>query len=344
MKKMVITLSGVLVLIMIIFSINYTIKLEDYEIKINGTTYALTIDGENVNSIPTSGDYYLINYTCENGSIITWNTEEHALYIEGMNANTDKCNLEFDSNPLLNTMKVGDYVAYVGNNGCLNGETGTTGASDAEAGNSCLGENANQSEDTSGYTYGYCEDVAMKFFVYGWRIAYIENGKVHLVSAGCPECRTRTSSTANATQIADLNLASLDYCNATYADGGSCPTDNSNTWAMGNTDYQKITYALFGVSSNLMEVYGSPFCYAEYSKKTCGYNNDLINNGAAYWFAAYEDTTSTEGVLWTPYHQYSFSNDRTYAYGFRPVIRLSSSVYVTGGVGTMENPYKIGIG
>jgi len=31
----------------------------------------------------------------------------------------------------------------------------------------------------------------------------------------------------------------------------------------------------------------------------------------------------------------------THAYGLRPIIRLSSSVVVTGGSGTMEDPYTI---
>ena len=341
MKKVIIALSGVLILIMIIFSINYTINLNGKEIKINGTTYALTIDGENVSSIPTSGNYYLTSYSCTNGSIITWDRENNDLYIEGTNTNTDSCILNFATNPLLNTMEVGDYVAYVGNNGCNNGVAGTTGTSDAEAGNSCLGENANQSADTSGYTYGYCNSENYKYYVYGWRIAYIENNKVYLTSAGSPECRTRTSSTGNATQIADLNTAALDYCNATYADGGSC--SSSNTWAMGNDDFYKMTYAISGTSSNLTSAYGSPYCYNKYSTKGCGYNNDLIDNGGYYWFAAYYTTSYPFGVYWDPNRRYVLHISNALAFGFRPIITLSSSVYVTGGSGTMEAPYTIGI-
>ena len=324
MKKIVIILVFVIVIITFIFCQNN----EDKTFKINGTTYALSIDGEDVKEIPSSGYYYLTSYSCENGSIITWDYKSHDLYIKGTNSNKDSCMLDFSTKLYLNTMKVGDYVAYLGNNGCLNGASGTTGTSTAEAGNSCKGENANQSIDTNG-TYGYCYNANYRFYVYGWRIAYIENDNVYLTSAGAPECRN-VGGSGSATQNADLNNAALKYCNKTYADGGIC--SSSNTWAMGNEDFKKITYAISGTSSNLISAYGSPHCM-EVSSKTCGYLNDLINNGGFYSFA--------DSASWSPSSKY-ITWSKTGA-GFRPVIRLSSSVYVTGGSGTMEEPYEIGI-
>jgi len=265
---------------------------------------------------------------------------------------------------LLNTMQVGDYVAYVGDsaNGCLYNVEGVTGGVTIEAvsGNSCLGENANQSDYTSG-SYGYCSDSSYQFTTYGWRIAYIENDNVYLTSAGSPECifyegySSETSPYSftenenntifiNSNQLgvetlsSDLNTAALKYCNAIYADGGTCTSDN--TWAMGNEDFKKMTYAISGTSSNLTSYYGSPYCYYT-SSDACGLGNDLIDNGGYYWFV---DTSDAYGVFWNPYGRgvdidYGYTN----AYGFRPIIRLSSSVYVTGGEGTMTSPYEIGI-
>ena len=301
----------------------------------------ITLDNNIYQGIPTSGNYTLTS-SCNN---VSFDKVSKTVKIDNFTKNT-ACDLNFKTStdtsdyPLLNTMKVGDYVAYVGNNGCLNGASGTTGTSTAEAGNSCKGENANQSIDTNG-TYGYCYSSSYRFYVYGWRIAYIENGNVYLISAGSPECRTRTASAGNATQIADLNNAALKYCNATYADGESC--SSSNTWAMGNEDFKKITYAISGTSSNLTTDYGSPYCYNTYSKTSCGYGNDLIDNGGYYWFAAYYSSTDTSGVYWYPPGRRVLYSSGTHAYGFRPIIRLSSSVYVTGGSGTMEEPYEIGV-
>ena len=308
------------------------------------TIRSITVNGNSNTSIPTTGSYNLTSYTCDNGSTLSWDPYSKELTIDRGLMSNEKCDLVFNTNtsyPLLNTMEVGDYVAYVGNNGCNNGVAGTTGNSNAEAGNSCKGENANQSADTSNYTYGYCYSSNYKFYTYGWRIAYIENNTVYLVSAGAPECKTRTSSTGNATFISEANTAALDYCNSTYAYGGTC--NSSSAWAMGNDDFRKITNAISGTSSNLTSDYGSPYCRNTYSQQRCGYNNDLIDNGGYYWFAAYSSTSSPVGVYWLPNNRSVYTHASTSAYGLRPIIRLSSSVFVTGGDGTMNDPYQIGV-
>ena len=326
---------------------NHTLINDIYTIP-DFTIRSITVNGVSNTSIPTTGSYNLTSYTCDNGSTLEWNPYSKELTIDRGLISNEKCDLVFNTNtnyPLLNTMEVGDYVAYVGNNGCNNGVAGTTGTSDAEAGNSCKGENANQSADTSGYTYGYCDSSSEKFYTYGWRIAYIENDTVYLVSAGAPECKTITYSAGNATFISEANTAALDYCNSTYAYGGTC--NSSSAWAMGNEDFKKITNAISGTSSNLTSAYGSPYCFLSSPGERCGYNNDLIDNGGFYWFAAYESTSSTDGVCWNSgFRKVSTSSSRnsdTSAYGLRPIIRLSSSVFVTGGEGTMNDPYQIGV-
>ena len=85
------------------------------------------------------------------------------------------------------------------------------------------------------------------------------------------------------------------------------------------------------------------YCYSssdsKYSYSECGYNNDLLDNGGFYWFSALG--SDTEGILWSPTHRgvdmTSFDN----SYGLRPIISLSSTVYVVGGNGTLESPYLI---
>ena len=322
---------------------NHTLIGSDYTAA-DFTIRSITVDGNSNTTIPTTGSYKLTSYSCDNGSTLSWDPYGKELTIDKGLKSNEKCDLVFNTNtdyPLLNTMKVGDYVAYVGNNGCNNGVAGTTGTSNAEAGNSCKGENANQSLDNSNYTYGYCLDSNFKFFTYGWRIAYIENGSVYLISAGAPECMTRTPSEGNNTFIMEANIRSLYYCNSTYAYGGVC--NFSSAWAIGNEDFKKITNAISGTASNLTSASGSINCNEIFSEKRCGYNNDLIDNGGLYWFATLYKVDSTFGVFWFSNSRIVMGNATIDAIGLRPIIRLSSSVFVTGGEGTMDDPFQIGI-
>ncbi len=215
-----------------------------------------------------------------------------------------------------------------------------TGTSDAESGNSCLGYNANDTLDTNSNTYGYCASNAYKFSVKGWRIAYTEDDRVYLVSAGSPECNTRTESTANATYIGEANEKAKKYCNASFVDG-DC-SDNSDVWAISDTDFYKMTSQISGgEGSHLTSYYGEPNCLGVSSNLSCGYNNDLIDNGGFYWLAASYTASSTSGLRWRPTTRTVYLGNGLSAYGLRPIIRLSSSVYVTGGSGTMEDPYTI---
>ena len=339
-KKIIMGVVLVLILFIVVFSMNYKVELNGISSNVNSSTFAFVIDGQVSDTIP-EGNYYLTGYTCQNNSEVSYDRETGKVSIKNITGTTDSCSLELFSEPLLNQMKVGDYVAYVGNNGCNNGVAGTTGTSNAEAGNSCKGENANQSADTSNYTYGYCYLSSHKFYTYGWRIAYIENDTVYLVSAGAPECKTKTSSMGNTTFISEANTAALDYCNSTYAYDGTC--NSSSAWAMGNEDFKKITNAISGTSSNLTIAYGSPYCWYGSGQEGCGYNNDLIDNGGFYWFAAYYSTSSSTGVYWNPPRRFVDNIGNAYACGLRPIIRLSSSVFVTGGSGTMNDPFKIGV-
>lgn len=346
MRKIVIALSSILILLMIIFGINYTIELDDKEININGTTYALTVDGESVNSIPTTGNYYLTSYTCENGSIVTWDKNEHDLYINAIDENGDEyiqidsCTLEFSTKPLLNTMKVGDYVAYEGdpNNGCLLGEEtviSTNPMITSESGNSCKGENANQPAGAAGENglYGYCQSDKYNYTTYGWRIAYVDEGKVNLISAGSPKCVSYNSS---------LDEEALKFCNATYVDGGIC--SSSNARSLSNEEFEKITYEISGTSSKIVsEVANDLTCLKEFSNKRCGYGNDLIDNGGIYIVDEVDKADTGLNIEFSPADgAFVLSNSILYN-GLRPVITLSSSVYVTGGSGTMEDPWEIAI-
>ena len=142
----------------------------------------------------------------------------------------------FEGGALLSNKEVGSYVNYVGNNGCN--------------GDSCKGKNANYINDSD---MGYCSNQYYKFKYSGWRIAYINNDSVHLISAGAPEClctnSSGISSNANCTSsevsnngaknhINNLNEKALEYCNSIYAYGGIC--DINSAWNINSQDFKNI--------------------------------------------------------------------------------------------------------
>jgi hypothetical protein len=136
---------------------------------------SVTIDGESSDYIPTSG-YYDMTATCSKGSNLTWEPLSKTITYNSGSYVNDNCSLVFTSStdyPLLSEMPVGSYVKYTGNNGC--------------SGNSCLGQNANYVNDND---MGYCGSSTLpyKYYANGWRIAYISNRNVHLISGGATDC------------------------------------------------------------------------------------------------------------------------------------------------------------
>ena len=338
---------------------------------------SIVIDGVNSDYLPTSG-YYNMTSSCTKGSTLSWEPLDKILYYENGSKIGDRCSLTFTSStdyPLLNTMSVGSYVKYVGHGGTVgstsvwckvNGESSSNIADvETESPNSCYGQNAREDLDASGYTYGYCLGYGYRYYVTGWRIAYIDDSnKTVIISAGSPECNSVDASVANVNYIQSANAKALKYCNTDYVDGncscldsdsnGLCDSASSDAWAINDTDFYNITKAISGFgkrltqeSSNLGDVGGelgnSLYCLSNYSFLECGYNNDLIDNGGYYYFAARNNSTVNYTVSWSAYGRNVWSYDETYAYGLRPVISLSSTVYVTGGSGTMFDPYTIGI-
>ena len=232
---------------------------------------------------------------------------------------SDNSHWFLEASDLLSDMAIGSYVKYAGNNGCT--------------GKSCRGQNANYVNDTN---MGYCYNSSYKYNANGWRIAYIKDGTAYLISAGSPECVCTNSNgsvgkscSSNETtaglskHIANLNAKALTYCNSTYAYGGKC--DSNSAWNMSEADFKAITGATLSTANNKLG-------YESYS---------LINNGGWYWYAKPTSTSSTYAFGWEPGNQYVSSYTSYNALGSRPVVRLASSVEITGGTGTYEDPYTI---
>lgn len=338
---------------------------------------SIIIDGAKSSSLPTSGNYTM-TYDCSRGSNLSWNTYTKSITYEIGAKARDICTLEFISStnyPLLNTMEVGSYVAYSGNGGSVgstsvtcknNGELSNEVEYEAtESSNSCSGESARADLDNSGYTNGYCNASVMKYYDSGWRIAYIADGKVKLVSAGAPECFGGFITEVTADNfVKSLNANALKYCNSEFVDGnctctssstGMCDTASTDAWSINDTDFYYMTKNASGFgkrltlnSSSLGDSGGALgsilYCYNGTDAITynsyveCGYNYDLLDIGGFYWLGKANGTF----ISWDPTIR-TVSDFNTYdvTLGLRPIINLSSTVKVTGGSGTKDDPYTI---
>lgn len=304
-------------------------ELSTKVVSYNGSNLMISVDGVSVSTLPTSGDYYLASYDCKNSNtVVTWDKSTYQLTVSNGNKKGGvSCYLNFETYPKLSDVAVGSYVSYTGNNGCT--------------GMACSGQNVNYVSDSE---KGFCYDYDAQFYSNGWRIAYIKNGSVYLVSAGAPECMCTTAAGSSSSSscdnyettgglpkhLANLDAKALNYCNTDYAYNGIC---NSNSaWSIDATDFKAITGSVLSSSS----------CFNKFSTVSCGYNNDLIDNGGYYWYATSYSSSSNYMFNWDftlRLVDYSYSS---FFYGVRPVLRLESSVVVTGGSGTYEDPYTIG--
>ena len=334
-KKLLIVLT-----IVFCFSFIYLFRSENSnslfslkEVKYNGNNLRISIDGNSSDTLPTSGKYYLVNYDCKSSdTVITWNKETYTLNVSNNNKKGGvSCYLDFQTHPKLSDMPIGSYVDYTGNNGC--------------EGNHCKGENANYVNDDT--NMGYCSNSYYRFSVNGWRIGYLKDGSAYLISAGAPECMCTDSSgnagtrcdsyegTAGVPQhLANLNNASLKYCNHDYAYNGVC--DGASSWNIKDSDFQEVTFNI--EKKKKLSDANSVACYR---KKSCGVSYNLIDNGGYYWFATPSGVSSTATFYWNPFHRIVDRSSSSIARGVRPVLRLASSVIVTGGSGTYEDPYTI---
>lgn len=169
-----------------------------------------------------------------------------------------------------------------------------------------------------------------KFNANGWRIACVKDGSAYLISTGSPECMCIDSSGTAGTNcssweatdgvpkhIANLNSKALTYCNSTYAYESKC--DSNSAWNMTSNDFKNITGKNMSSSSSS--------------------SSSIINNGGHYWFASDCTSSTPKACIWSK--SAVDGNNSSSLNGIRPVLRIRSSVIVTGGSGTYKDPYTI---
>ena len=229
---------------------------------------SITIDGASSDSLPVDG-YYTMSSTCTKGSSLTWDGYSKTItYSKGSKVG-DSCNLVFTkdtSTKLLNTVSVGSYVKYMGNNGC--------------DGNHCAGDNANYVSDDD---MGYCSNSSYGFIVNGWRVAYIKDNSAYLVSAGAPECVATYVENISAS-TSNQSLSSNYYYGSGYV-----------------FDEVKGKYRLTGVTSSTLSWSSNYNSIIENTPYTCKSTSSTGTCSIMYKVTAY--SSSTQGTT-IPYYNY----------------------------------------
>ena len=226
----------------------------------------------------------------------------------------------------LSEKKAGSYVFFEGNNGCNT--------------SSCNGTNVKYLNENN---KGHCYRDANTYKTSGWRIAYTRKNTVYLISAGAISCLSTDATGGLSTDevpnyendvsltkhISNLNKEALKYCNRKYAYGNSC--NNRSSWAMDVNDFKYMT----------SQILSSDKCFKQKNKTSCGYNNDLIDNGGYYWIANANNGTKNTGFFWDANERMINSSTTNHSLGLRPIIRLKEEVYAIDGKGTEKEPYLI---
>ena len=145
----------VILCIFVIVSIASFLFFSDKESKqviYNGNKLMVSVDGVKVSRFPTSGNYYLASYDCDNkNTVVSWDRDSYQLSITNKGHKGGvSCYVDFSTSPKLSYMKAGSYVKYIGDNGCN--------------GRSCQGVNANYVDVNH---KGYCSSL-VQYYSDGW--------------------------------------------------------------------------------------------------------------------------------------------------------------------------------
>ncbi|MCI9280514.1 MAG: hypothetical protein HFJ02_06940 [Bacilli bacterium] len=74
-------------------------------------TLALTLDGQEVENYPDKGNYK-VNILCDNEAVGNWDYEEWALKITNLKNKKIKCQIDFTTPTLYNSVQVGQFISY----------------------------------------------------------------------------------------------------------------------------------------------------------------------------------------------------------------------------------------
>ena len=267
---------------------------------------SITIDGASSDSLPVDG-YYTMSSTCSKGSTLSWNKYSKTItYSKGSKVG-DSCSLVFTkdtSTKLLNTVSVGSYVKYMGNNGC--------------DGNHCAGDNANYVSDDD---MGYCGNFSSGFIVNGWRVAYIKDNRAYLISAGAPECvATYVENVSNSTS--NRSLSSNYYYGSGY-----------------HFDQNTGQYSLTGVTSSTLSWSSNYSSIIENTPYTCKSTSSTGTCATMYKVTAYYSSTQGKVITYNNYDEVGVVNH--IAHLNKAALKYCNTNYAYNGVCDVTSSWSI---
>lgn len=301
MKKKLLIIISCLLLVVIINNIISDRKTTK-RINYNGSSLLVNIDGVYSDKIPTSGDYYLTSYKCSNSNTkVSWDNDEKSLSFSN---GTSEGGIACSLNFSTEYLLSDVSVgSYV--KYCVDDK--------------CEFNNVNYVSDTD---MGYCDyNSDRKFTSNGFRVAYVKYGSVYLISGGALSCGDYES-------LIDVDK----YCNKDLVYQGKC--NNNNIRFMNSDDFVNIINYEYGHGS----IDKISTCADKLSDEKCGYNNSMIDNGGFYWFNSNSDDNY---YFWDADNRGVGVTDSKYEIGNRVVIKLSTSLVVESGSGTVNDPYVV---
>lgn len=78
-----------------------------------------------------------------------------------------------------------------------------------------------------------------------------------------------------------------------------------------------------------------------YDKTACGGNAWMLKNGFEWTLSP--NSSSASSVLFVISNAFVYSYNANNGFGVRPVLYLNSNVYITGGDGSINNPFQVGL-
>ena len=209
-------LSIILILLVLTFIGYNALKKDDLKEATwekNKEILAITIDGEEVSSFPTTKNY-TASVTCTKGSgTASWNGSKWVFNVTGINQAKTKCNVNFEIIPTWDTPKAGTLLAAIKRDNTVTSTLTTPGAEASLASEAVLAS----TQDDYGTSYYFRGAVQNNFVEYAnmcWRIVRVTgDGSIKLVLYNYNGLTSTNNTPSSSTPC---NVTGDDYAYARY--------------------------------------------------------------------------------------------------------------------------------
>ena len=209
-------LSIILILLVLTFIGYNALKKDDLKEATwekNKEILAITIDGEEVSSFPTTKNY-TASVTCTKGSgTASWNGSKWVFNVTGINQAKTKCNVNFEIIPTWDTPKAGTLLAAIKRDNTVTSTLTTPGAKASLASEAVLAS----TQDDYGTSYYFRGAVTNNFVEYAnmcWRIVRVTgDGSIKLVLYNYNGLTSTNNTPSSSTPC---NVTGDDYAYARY--------------------------------------------------------------------------------------------------------------------------------